>query len=125
MSCRFLVVDDDPFIREALRLALTKRGHEVTLASHGREALARLQETPAEVLLTDIFMPEMEGIETIQKIRRSHPQMIIIAMSGGSPMTLTVDFLQVARQFGATQVLDKPFTTDQLDAALRAAGVSS
>lgn len=120
---RILVVDDDGRIRTALAEILGRMGHEVVLAQNGIEALAQQMERPAEILLTDIFMPEMEGLETIQRIRSMFPAVKIVAMTGRVMPAPEVDFLMVARRLGARQTLRKPFTPAQLAAALAQASV--
>lgn len=122
---RILVVDDDAPMRVMLEAVLTSLGHEVSLAANGREALALLRDTPPDLLLTDIFMPEMEGIETIRQIQRLLPHIPIIAMSGGAPLGPPTDYLVMARRFGARQVLAKPFSAAQLSEALSQVGLKS
>jgi CheY-like chemotaxis protein len=115
---RILVVDDDAMIRAALAEMLGRKGHEVVLAQNGTEALARQMEQPAEIMLTDIFMPGMEGLETIKRIRKMFPAVKIVAMTGRVTPDPGVDFLKVAQMLGARQTLRKPFTAAQLVAAL-------
>src|SRR5437763_15450494 len=80
---RVLVIDDHTEIRELLRLTLQAAGYDVVVAPNGREGLEIHRERPAELVITDIFMPEQEGLETIQELRRQSPRPKIIAMSGG------------------------------------------
>lgn len=114
-----LIIDDDDLFRSMLRDTLQVLGHSVTEAANGREGLERLQERPPDLVMTDIIMPDMEGIETIIGLRRSHPRLPVIAMSGGGRGSAN-DYLQVAQQLGATRVLAKPFSTEELQAAIAA-----
>ncbi len=120
---RILVVDDDPPMCEVLQTILEGLGHEVMVAGNGHEALARQREKPADLMLTDIFMPEMEGLETIRQIRRLYPGIVVIAMSGGVPHGPAINYLEMAQRFGARQLLKKPFNAGQLATALREAGL--
>lgn len=105
---RILVVDDEPDIRALLEMTLRLGGHEVVPAADGNEALARQRETPADLVLVDIFMPEKEGIETIIELRQSFPRLPIIAMSGGG-RTGNQGFLAQALHLGANRAIAKPF----------------
>jgi CheY-like chemotaxis protein len=105
---RVLVIDDDADIRALLETALALAGHEVVLAADGAEGVERQRETPAHLILVDIFMPEKEGIETILELRQEFPRLPIIAMSGGGRAG-NRDFLQQALQLGATRAIAKPF----------------
>jgi DNA-binding response OmpR family regulator len=100
-----LIVDDQDMVRRTLRLALESEGLDVREAGDGDEALRLYRKTPADVVITDIVMPNKEGIETIFELRRSSPKVKIIAMSGRD----TVDFLDMARKLGADHALRKPF----------------
>lgn len=100
-----LIVDDQDMVRRTLRVALESEGLDVREAGDGDEALRLYRKTPADVVITDIVMPNKEGIETIFELRRSSPKVKIIAMSGRD----TVDFLDMARKLGADHALRKPF----------------
>ena len=114
---RVLVVDDTPDILGFIRAGLERAGYVVDLADNGREALARQREQACDVLITDIFMPEAEGLETIDRFRAEFPATRIIAMSGGRPRLQ--DYLGVARAIGADAALPKPFGIDELLRTLR------
>jgi CheY-like chemotaxis protein len=116
---RVLVVDDNAEMRDSLRSLLEHAGYDVALARDGGEALRVQRERPAEVLLTDIFMPEREGLETIQAFRSGYPAIGIIAMSGEAQIRVVNDYLTVARVAGADATLRKPFTAAALLAELR------
>src|SRR5258706_974121 len=101
-----------PDILELMLLSLEGGGFEVEAALNGREALEVQQRRAVDVVITDIFMPEMDGIETIDRIRAEYPDTRIIAMSCGADDKQ--DYLKVARQIGADATLAKPFATADL-----------
>jgi CheY-like chemotaxis protein len=109
---RVLVVEDRPEILELMLLGLEGAGFEVDAALNGREALELQQRRAADVVITDIFMPEMDGIETIDRIRAEYPATRIIAMACDGERKQ--DYLKVARQIGADATLAKPFATADL-----------
>lgn len=114
---RVLIVDDNSDSREMLRGLLELKNYEVQVAENGEEAL-RLQRTaPAHVVLTDLFMPDKDGMETIRELSTEFPQTRIIAMSGVA--NYNVDYLSLALEFGAAKVLRKPFNAELLFSALR------
>ncbi len=100
-----------------LALILTKLGYEVREACNGKEAIKLFDDSAPDVVLTDLIMPEKEGLETIAEIRQSHPHVKIIAMSGGGRVS-AVDHLRVAKAMGADQILAKPFSNEAVAAAL-------
>ena len=114
---KILVIDDDDTVRLSLRLALEDADHQVEEAGDGLEGLNRFQANPADLVITDIFMPEKEGLETIDEIKRLSPATKIIAISGGGRMD-PQDYLETARQLGADQALFKPFDIAQLVAVV-------
>lgn len=115
---RVLIVDDDQQIRTMLRATLEREGYEVAEAADGRQALALYRREPGGVVLADIIMPEMEGIETILQLRREYPDVQIIAMSGGGHIG-PQSYLASARQCGAQYAFTKPIDRDQLLGAIR------
>jgi CheY-like chemotaxis protein len=102
-----LIVDDDPFIREELRDALTAWGYAVVEAANGKEGLAAVGKAAPDLVLTDIMMPEMDGIELILKLRAAHPSLRIIALSGGDAGGY-MGYLDAAGKLGAHQTVPKP-----------------
>ena len=116
MSRILLIEDDQPF-RRALSLHLTKAGYAITEVEHGRAGLAAHQAQPFDLIVTDLIMPEMEGVETIRALRKITPTLPIIAMSGGGRSS-PEDYLSIARQFGAAAVLAKPFALKDLTDAI-------
>lgn len=109
---RILLIEDDDMLRELLAHALSQVGHTVYQASDGRQGCDLFLATSPDVVLTDIIMPGQEGIETIIKLRHQHPNVAIIAMSGGA--THSKFYLDIATKLGAHRVLPKPFTPSDL-----------
>ena len=112
---RVLVIEDNAELSAYLGQALKAEGYDVLSARNGKEALAVLDGQQVNAVLTDLFMPEMDGIETIAALKRRLPQARIIAMSGRPG----VDYLAVARELGVARTLRKPFGMDELLGALR------
>lgn len=110
---RLLVVDDDADMRLTLKLALELAGYAVDMAANGREAVARQRQRPADVLITDIFMPDADGFEAIDAFRKEFPRTKIIVVSGGAQFTKR-DYLPDAELVGADATLQKPFDIDVL-----------
>ena len=115
-----LVADDHPVFREAALQILEEAGHTVRTAADGPEALRKLAGGWFDVLLTDVLMPGMDGIELISEVRRQHPGVQIIAMSGGGNGRGREDFLNIASNSGAGALLEKPFQANELLDRLRA-----
>ena len=118
MSKKVLVVDDDADMRLTLKLALELAGYAVDVAANGREAIEAQRREPAEVLITDIFMPETDGFEAIDAFRRQFPQTKIVVVSGGAQFTKR-NYLPDAALVGADATLQKPFDMDTLLGLLR------
>ena len=112
-----LVVDDDPMIRETMQQILETAGHTVVCAENGSRALHEFKARPPDLVITDIIMPEREGIETILELRRLRPDAPIVAISGAS-RSGNADYLEMARKFGANAILAKPFEADELVAVV-------
>ena len=110
---KILVIDDDATIRGIVRTALERHGCVVAEAKDGRDGIKQIKAEPPALALIDLIMPEQEGMETIQKLRRDFPAIKIIAISGGGQMGKD-DLLYVAKKLGADGCLAKPFTTDAL-----------
>jgi CheY-like chemotaxis protein len=115
---RVLVVDDNADMRLAAKLLLESEGYVVELAKNGGEALRIQHERPAQILITDLFMPDVDGLETVQRFRAEYPDMPIIVISGGgSKLPAKADHLAVARELGV-HTLRKPFPPQALLDAL-------
>jgi CheY-like chemotaxis protein len=110
---RILVVDDDETFLRPLCQTLLCAGHEVLAAADGSAALKLYRQQPVDLVITDLVMPEKEGIETMMELRQLQPDLKIIAMSGGGYIHCT-DYLQIARRLGANRTLAKPFTAQEL-----------
>jgi CheY-like chemotaxis protein len=115
---RILIVDDEPDILIILERMLRKMNHETVPAGNGKEAVRLLEASSFDLVITDLIMPESEGIETIGAIRKRWPGMKIIAMSGGGRQS-PVPYLAVAASLGADATLAKPFDRADLSDALR------
>lgn len=101
---------------------LESMGHQVFQAGDGREALRVQADANAELMLTDLFMPEMEGLETIRQMRSRYPSLRIMAVSGGSSRGDADDYLTTACKFGAESALRKPFTIKEMTDAVTGMG---
>ena len=119
---KILVIDDDHLVRYALSKILLGAGYEVVTASDGKRGMAVLRAEHPDVVITDIIMPEQEGIDTIIQIRRERPAAKIIAISGGGRIR-NIDFLEMAQSLGACEVLAKPFEADELFNSLMRLGL--
>ncbi|UPJ58510.1 response regulator [Bradyrhizobium sp. 192] len=116
-----LIVDDDPAVQITIRLLLERAGHYVTVAGDGRKGLALFEASGFDLLFLDIFMPGMDGLETMRHIRVLAPAIPIIVMSGRSVTPdayAEPDFLKMATKLGAAASLQKPFPPDALLAAV-------
>jgi CheY-like chemotaxis protein len=108
-----LVIDDDTAVRRVLVRSLAAEGHEVLEAENGSSGLARFRERAPALVITDIVMPQTEGIETIREIRRAAPQVKILAISGSS-FPSSGHYLDVAKKLGADATLMKPIRPAEL-----------
>ena len=115
---RILLVDDDADFRSMLTAALELAGYPVDTARNGKEAQSTQRGAPADILITDIFMPESDGFEVIAAFRKEFPQTKIIAISGGTRVMKT-DYLATAGLIGVDAALQKPFEVEALLDLLR------
>ena len=115
---RILVADDDQDVRVALRVALEVEGYEVEAVPNGARAMQAHERRPADVLITDLFMPECDGFETVKYFRARNPGMLIVVISGWQ-RAQRADHLAVALHAGADAILRKPFTPGELLDKLR------
>ena len=114
-----LVIDDDALIRQSLETALTRPGHLVRSAGDGVEGLKLFRAQAADLVITDLVMPEQDGLATIMDLRRIAPDLRIIAISGGMIQNPQL-YLQLAEKLGADRVLSKPFSLAELLAVVAA-----
>ena len=115
---RILIIDDDEQILAMLRQTLEREGYEVMEASDGNEGLRRYRENPTDLIITDLIMPEKEGIETIMELHRDFPDVKIIAISGGGRVD-PGQYLSIAKSFGAQYTFTKPIERKKLLKAVR------
>ena len=114
---RILIIDDDAIIRRMLGLMLTKAGYEVVDAADGQAGIELFRENDIDLVLTDLIMPEKEGIEMILELKNDFPDVKIIAMSGGAQMG-PEGYLQLADALGAQRTLKKPIVREDLLGAI-------
>jgi DNA-binding response OmpR family regulator len=114
---RILIVDDDPHVRQMLERVLRKADHDVETAENGKVALRVHRERPVDLVVTDIIMPEKEGLETITEFRQCFPAVKIVAISGGGRIG-PAQYLKMAKVLGANRTFSKPFNPSELTAAV-------
>lgn len=110
---QILVIDDDDQVRTLFRMILERAGYQVEEAADGRSGARKFRENPADLIITDIIMPEQEGIQTILELRRDFPDVKIIAISGGGT-TPSGTYLDLANRLGARRTFSKPIKRQQL-----------
>ena len=115
---RILIIDDDHHILLMIKKMLERAGFEVDLASNGDEGLQLFKKMPVDLVITDIIMPEKEGLETIREMKRLRSDLKIIAMSGGGKVS-SKNYLDTAKIFGATRIMAKPFSQKQMVSAVQ------
>jgi DNA-binding response OmpR family regulator len=115
---RILVIEDDADMRLWMEHTLISAGHRVILAADGEEGMKSFRARSADLVITDLFMPNQEGLETIRQLQEEFPELAIIAISGeASPMSEELGvrtMLTAARQMGAAAILQKPFMSQEL-----------
>ena len=124
---RILVIDDEQYIRTALREVLEREGFEVSAAADGKKGLELLEDEGADLVITDIIMPGIDGVATLERIKKAHPDLPVIVISGGgnvAPMEYepgaisTSAYLASAAKAGASCTLTKPFNRQELVSAV-------
>ncbi len=110
---RVLIIDDDPKILLSVSEILEEEGHEVREAGDGKSALELVADGAPDLIVSDMYMPEMDGIELLIRLQTEHPGTPLVAMSGGGYMAKE-ELLRNASMLGAVDVLEKPFTIEQL-----------
>lgn len=115
---RILIIDDDEQILKVLRQVLERERHEVEVASSGKEGMKLYREDPFDLIVTDIVMPEKEGVETIIELKRDFPDVRIIAMSGGGRIG-PENYLHMAKKLGAMRTFAKPVAREKLLSSIR------
>ena len=109
---KILVIDDDAVVRTTIEQILEVAGYQVLCAEDGVRGMAVFRDEAPDLIITDIIMPEQEGIQTIAEMRKEKPDAKILAISGGGRVANT-DFLRIARALGAMGALAKPFDADE------------
>ena len=117
---RVLVIEDNPDMRELMRMILEGAGYAVDLAQDGEAGLNALRARPADLIVTDIFMPNCDGLEIIPRLRADYPAAKVLAVSGGGQFVKGGGYLGTAREIGAHAVLAKPFDQQDLLHAVNA-----
>jgi DNA-binding response OmpR family regulator len=115
---RVLLIDDNVDLTSMLSLCLQADGVDVMVAADGEAGLTLMKERPADVVVTDLFMPDKDGIETIVELKKRYPDVKIVVMSGFTSIGGT-DYLGVARELGAVTTLKKPFDPAELSKVVR------
>ncbi len=115
---RILIIDDEPQIRSMLRLMLERVGYEVAEAPDGIEGIRRYRENPSDLIITDLIMPNKDGIGMIIDLKKEFPKVKIIAMSGGG-VNRPEGYLDGAKKLGAARTLTKPIDRDEMLKAVK------
>ena len=110
---RILVIEDDNEVREYIDSVLSRHGYEVETAGNGKDGVEIFRDNPVDLVITDIIMPEKDGIETIMDLKRHHSSLKIIAISGGGRAE-PENYLHSAKLIGAHVTLRKPFTNEEM-----------
>lgn len=103
-----LVIDDDPTVRNVIARVIRREGHTAREAENGKDALRQFADDPADLVICDIYMPEMDGIELLRRFRETSPETRLMAISGGGAIAAH-HLLDAAKALGAVAVLEKPF----------------
>ena len=114
---RILIIDDEEVALFTLREILETEGHRVIEATNGNMGINKQRARPCDLVITDIIMPEKEGVETTIELKREFPNLKIIGISGGG-RTRNMDFLKMAEKFGAGKIISKPFSRNELLSAV-------
>lgn len=115
---RILIIDDDEQIRILLQQMMEWAGFEVMLAENGKVAMQKQSARPADLVITDLIMPEQEGLETISQLKKEYAEIKIIAISGGGRIGPEA-YLPAALELGADKVFSKPFDVQEIVASVR------
>jgi YesN/AraC family two-component response regulator len=110
---KIIVIDDEPYILLMLKKMLEKEGHQVDMATNGVEGIDLYHKNGADLIITDIVMPEKEGLETIINLKTENPSLKVIAISGGGRVD-SREYLHSAQLLGAEKIFQKPFKKDEI-----------
>jgi DNA-binding response OmpR family regulator len=117
---RILIIDDDDLTQSMLKIALDTQGHAVFQAFDGHQGMKLLRAEKFDLVITDIWMPETDGLQVIRQVQQDFPETKILAISGGSHKYPALEALPVARALGAKKLLRKPFGEQELLEAIEA-----
>ena len=112
-----LIADDEPNIRRVLEAIFVKDGYEVHVSENGVKALEWASSNPVSLLITDLIMPDMNGVELIQKVKQKHPDAVAIVITAYATIKTCVD----AMRYGASDYITKPFDMDEIRAVVKRA----
>ena len=115
---RLLLIEDNNELREMLHTTLAEKGHTIVEARDGKEGMKAYSSDKFDVVITDILMPNKDGIETIFELRHMHPGVRIIAITGGGAIMSVKDCAEIAKNLGIKHVLKKPFNIATLDTCI-------
>lgn len=118
MNGQILVIEDDFAVRELIQETLLRAGYDVRSAEDGDVGMCMFRERNPDLVITDIIMPQKEGLQTIREMKLEAPQVKVIAMSGGGRHA-NGDYLKLARKFGAERTVAKPFMRDEMLSIVR------
>jgi DNA-binding response OmpR family regulator len=110
---RILIIDDDALVRDTVVRILGRKGYQTLVAPDGLRGLSVVRAERPDLVITDIIMPDQEGLATIREIRKEQPDTPILAISGGGRLG-NIDYLKIARLLGADEILPKPFSPTEL-----------
>jgi len=111
---KIIIIDDDAQMRRMVGRILTGAGHDVREAENGCDGLAAIRAQKPDLVITDVLMPEKDGIETIRELRTADGKIPILVFSGGGQISNKAMFLDMAKEFGASASLEKPFRAAEL-----------
>jgi DNA-binding response OmpR family regulator len=114
MATKVLIIDDDPLLREVAVELLAEAGHDCAIAEDGRLGIASLEARPVELVLLDMIMPNMDGVETLGQIKARWPELPVVVMSAGTRSMAMQSLLRLAASLGADEVMQKPLRRDVL-----------
>lgn len=116
---RILIVEDEEYMREMLVDTLAKEGYDVSIAVNGVEAIKAIEEETFDLIVTDIVMPEKDGLSTILQTKRDNEKIKIIAISGGDRSFTGSSYLQIAKNIGVERTFQKPFNSKEFLRAVK------
>jgi CheY-like chemotaxis protein len=112
-----LLIDDEPAVRTSFERFLQGEGYNVTTASDARAGMQLLKQQKVHLIITDIMMPEMDGLELLMELKKQHKEIPVIVFSGGMKQQ-PISFLPMAKKFGASRIFDKPVNFDAMRQAI-------